>query len=602
MSDLNADQQKIKDYVQNCFDKKKICHLLIQGVAGTGKSFLINKIVEMSNSYDMKCIIGSHQAIAAALVNGLTLCKIFGVFGSRDKANLSIGGYNYFLERNEQKNTYDKKTIKRSMYLREDKNFNIIPQKNILIIDEISMVGLEFLDDMDHMLQSAFDNKKPFGGINLIFCGHFSQLRPVKETPIFTLTVDHFVKHMKLFELTINQRQQDQEFFDLCNGVMRSCLKSDQKKLLKSRLVSNFDPSIFKDLVHIFPTKKLCYEHNMKRLLDLNEEDYYFLKANDNGEYKSISKDEKKCFNGLNEFIIFARNAKIMITVNHESFLNGEIYKIGHINLKKTISLDEFLHGLDDEDKRSIISISNILSTQRKKIYYCKPQHIEIFVDRSTKFLYSDSKQNETEDDDDACISLVSDNKETSSSSLEDTQLTKNDNKDITENGSLCLNEDSCSSLIDQMESVNLQDKECLTKISPCDKAINIVVVKKNRNGYEESENRKIFNRCIQPFQLAWAVTTHKIQGISLDEGIIDLGEANFDPVQLYVNISRLRSLDNMYIRDLQLPLPVSPYKKIIKKFIEEIKTNNQNNTAFVNTNSSDESDVEDFDFDEALN
>lgn len=604
MSELNDDQQKIKDYVQNCFENNKICHLLIQGVAGTGKSFLINKIVEMGKNYQKKCIIGSHQAIAAALINGLTLCKIFGVMGTRDISKVLIDGWIYTIVRN--KNKYESKSCQQAIFYVPEKNFDPNPENNLLIIDEISMVGLEFLDDMDNILQVAFNNKKPFGGIHLIFCGHFAQLRPVKETPIFNLKVDHFVKHMKLFELTINQRQQDQTFFDLCNGVMKSCLKSEQKKLLKSRLASKFDPKIFKDLVHIFPTKKLCYEHNVKRLLDLDEESYYFLKANDSGDYKAISKEEKKCFNGLSQFIIFALNAKIMITNNGEGFLNGEIFKIEHIDLKKEITLQEFILNLDEEDKRSVTNISNTLLKKNKKIYYCSPHSTDIFVDKKNKILYS-SKVNKTNNPIEIAsepTEVVNENKQsldlpstsnnidpidTIASILNKCQL-ENNEKDID------IFKPKHNFLTEQLKLK--KNEKGLTKIVPTDKSVSIVVVGKEK----EKEEKIVFIRTIQAFQLAWAVTTHKIQGISLDEGIIDMGESNFDPVQLYVNISRLRSLENMYIRDLKLPLPVSPYRKNIKEFIEEIKTNNKNNTVFKNINSNDDgddNDESDFDFDD---
>lgn len=593
MSDLNADQQKIKDYVQDCFENNKTCHLLIQGVAGTGKSFLINKIVQMSKDLHKKCIIGSHQAIAAALINGLTLCKIFGVFGSRNTSKILIEGWEYIIIRN--KNKYEKKSCNKANFYISGRNFNKTPENNLLIIDEISMVGLEFLDDMDQILQTAFGNNKPFGGINLIFCGHFAQLKPVKETPIFNLKVDHFVKHMKLFELTINQRQQDQVFFDLCNGVMKSCLKSEQKKLLKSRLANKFDSKIFKDLVHIFPTKKLCYEHNLNRLLDLNETSYYFLKANDSGDYKTITSEEKKCFNGLNQYIIFALNAKIMITSNSESFLNGEIFKIEYINLKKEITLEEFMLDLDEVDKKNIIDVSNKLIAKNKKIHYCSPHLTEIYVDKNNKILYSATKKANKNNELDLPSSSVNPPNLKLDKCLDEIQ---EDENQLDENK---IDKDQLNDLLNtKFSSLELSPEERgLTKIEICDKSISIVVI----NEKKKKEKKVVFLRAIQPFQLAWAVTTHKIQGISLDEGIIDMGESNFDPVQLYVNISRLRSLDNMYIRDLKLPLPVSPYKKTIKNFIEEIKTNNKNNTVFKNISCSDsesDTDGDEFDFNDA--
>lgn len=50
------------------------------------------------------------------------------------------------------------------------------------------------------------------------------------------------------------------------------------------------------------------------------------------------------------------------------------------------------------------------------------------------------------------------------------------------------------------------------------------------------------------PVKLAWAVTVHKSQGLTFDKAIIDVGEA-FAPGQVYVALSRLRSLDGLILK-----------------------------------------------------
>lgn len=50
------------------------------------------------------------------------------------------------------------------------------------------------------------------------------------------------------------------------------------------------------------------------------------------------------------------------------------------------------------------------------------------------------------------------------------------------------------------------------------------------------------------PLRLAWAVTIHKSQGQSYDSAVIDLGNGAFSPGQTYVALSRIRSLEGLYL------------------------------------------------------
>ncbi|MFM7728468.1 MAG: ATP-dependent RecD-like DNA helicase, partial [Flavobacteriales bacterium] len=59
------------------------------------------------------------------------------------------------------------------------------------------------------------------------------------------------------------------------------------------------------------------------------------------------------------------------------------------------------------------------------------------------------------------------------------------------------------------------------------------------------------------PIKLAWAVTVHKSQGLTFDRAIIDVGQA-FAPGQVYVALSRLRSLDGLILRTRIDPAVIS--------------------------------------------
>ncbi|SHO60484.1 helix-turn-helix domain-containing protein [Algoriphagus zhangzhouensis] len=66
------------------------------------------------------------------------------------------------------------------------------------------------------------------------------------------------------------------------------------------------------------------------------------------------------------------------------------------------------------------------------------------------------------------------------------------------------------------------------------------------------------------PIKLAWAVTVHKSQGLTFDKAIIDVGKA-FAPGQVYVALSRLRSLDGLFLRSRIQPNLVHSDQQVVE-------------------------------------
>ena len=63
------------------------------------------------------------------------------------------------------------------------------------------------------------------------------------------------------------------------------------------------------------------------------------------------------------------------------------------------------------------------------------------------------------------------------------------------------------------------------------------------------SETNKKIGVAQIPLIYAWAITIHKSQGVTLDAAIMDIGRTIFEHGQTYVALSRVKTLDGLYLR-----------------------------------------------------
>ena len=97
-------------------------------------------------------------------------------------------------------------------------------------------------------------------------------------------------------------------------------------------------------------------------------------------------------------------------------------------------------------------------------------------------------------------------------------------------------------------------------------------------NGYQgvisphiwTSEQNKKVSIAQIPLILAWALTIHKSQGASIDLAEIDVGNSIFACGQTYVALSRVRSLEGLYLKDFNY-MKIKVNRKV-QEFYKRIK------------------------------
>ena len=226
--------------------------LIINGVAGTGKSYLINAIRTLLTT---KCAV-----TAAFNINGVTVHSLLKLpVGSRGNKNLA--GQNL-------------------IRLRES-----LHEIDYIIIDEFSMLGQVIFGWIDrHLKQSSGLQDKLLGNKSVILCGDPAQLPPVADKPLYHAIPTNDVGEQdyltyKMFDnvvkLNVNQHVQGHNpeqtcFRDLLLRSRKGESTVDDWKLLLTRQLSNVDNlSEFKDATRLFYSNEEVGNYNHELLIKL---------------------------------------------------------------------------------------------------------------------------------------------------------------------------------------------------------------------------------------------------------------------------------------------------------------------------------------------
>ena len=112
----------------------------------------------------------------------------------------------------------------------------------ILIVDEVSMLSMSLFDRLNELGQTIRKSSKPFGGIQLLFCGDFYQLPPVNDA--FCFESPSWKSSFIPVHLVKNFRQQDAVFHTILSEIRRGKLSKQSYSILKQRVGLPYPPNI----------------------------------------------------------------------------------------------------------------------------------------------------------------------------------------------------------------------------------------------------------------------------------------------------------------------------------------------------------------------
>jgi ATP-dependent exoDNAse (exonuclease V) alpha subunit len=122
---------------------------------------------------------------------------------------------------------------------RRDYLMRSVATARVLVIDEISMLSAKQLDLVNRICQAFKEDMRPFGGMQVIFCGDFFQLPPIsregKDAQFVTESLIWNNMDLKVCYLTEQHRQADRNFLGVLKDIREGAVTENTRKMLAKR-------------------------------------------------------------------------------------------------------------------------------------------------------------------------------------------------------------------------------------------------------------------------------------------------------------------------------------------------------------------------------
>lgn len=274
----------------------------LTGEPGAGKSYTVEQFKKWLDTQGKEYAITASTGIAASHIDGKTIHSWSGLGIRRGLNKEALDG------------------VARNHWIVQ----KIKPVK-VLVIDEISMLDAVVINDISNILQVVHNNKKPFGGIQVVFVGDFFQLPPVvkgNEERRFAFEAEAWIMaNPQICYLTEQHRQSDGVFLEVLSA-MRTCSITEEHKAILAGCLNHKKPET-RLYTHNADVDRL----NSDELAKLTGKPHEY-KMQEWGDEKLIETLKRNCISP--EKLILKEGAVVMFTRNNfdAGYVNGSIGKV----------------------------------------------------------------------------------------------------------------------------------------------------------------------------------------------------------------------------------------------------------------------------------
>jgi hypothetical protein len=192
-------------------------NVLLTGEAGAGKTYTLNKFIDWAHSHHIPIALTASTGIAATHIGGVTIHSFSGI-GIKDQIT---------------KKDLDK-LARRADILKK------FVRCKILVIDEISMLSANFLDNLNLVCKHIKMSPLPFGGLQVILAGDIFQLPPISRGQAVKLALQsqawRELKPVVCYLKEQHRQNQADPLSLILNRIRTQSLQPEDLRSLASRL------------------------------------------------------------------------------------------------------------------------------------------------------------------------------------------------------------------------------------------------------------------------------------------------------------------------------------------------------------------------------